>query len=320
MSDALRAPWFAPIAGLLAELGPQAGSGSWQACLVRLNELAGQRGLVNAQGRALEFIDAARARPIPYESHVWQYAQVPTRTGEGAWHDFFNALVWLTFPRLKAQLNALQALAIARDGVGARRGGLRDAATLFDENAALVVAGTGPALSAWRRHDWHGFFQPHGLAADRHEADRAEAGPTDVDQAESGQTWLPVLFGHALLDKLRAPYKSVCAHAWVIVDPDLLDAAGASGLLAMSPPVPSLPVSSDGSSSASGSSKALAAFIGRLDGVAAQALCEPILCREKFLPLPVLGVAGWWPDNRQPGFYDDRTVFRPMRTRSLSTD
>jgi hypothetical protein len=28
------------------------------------------------------------------------------------------------------------------------------------------------------------------------------------------------------------------------------------------------------------------------------------------LPLPVLGVPGWWPANDSPGFYRDRTVFR----------
>ena len=40
-------------------------------------------------------------------------------------------------------------------------------------------------------------------------------------------------------------------------------------------------------------------------------------CREipakPFLPLPVLGVPGWWPANENPGFYDDADVFRPAR-------
>ncbi len=34
-----------------------------------------------------------------------------------------------------------------------------------------------------------------------------------------------------------------------------------------------------------------------------------------FLPLPVLGVPGWWPANEQPDFYDDPAVFRPLRTK-----
>lgn len=32
-----------------------------------------------------------------------------------------------------------------------------------------------------------------------------------------------------------------------------------------------------------------------------------------FLPLPVLGVPGWWPANEKPGFYDDADVFRAAR-------
>jgi len=34
-----------------------------------------------------------------------------------------------------------------------------------------------------------------------------------------------------------------------------------------------------------------------------------------FLPLPVLGVPGWWPGNQSPGFYDDPAVFRPLRVK-----
>ena len=30
-----------------------------------------------------------------------------------------------------------------------------------------------------------------------------------------------------------------------------------------------------------------------------------------FLPLPVLGIPGWWPANEEPAFYDDGRVFRP---------
>jgi hypothetical protein len=32
-----------------------------------------------------------------------------------------------------------------------------------------------------------------------------------------------------------------------------------------------------------------------------------------FLPLPVLGIPGWWPPNEDPAFYADTRVFRPAR-------
>ena len=31
------------------------------------------------------------------------------------------------------------------------------------------------------------------------------------------------------------------------------------------------------------------------------------------LPLPVLGIPGWWPENEKEDFYDDAAVFRPAR-------
>ncbi|MFS9669939.1 DUF3025 domain-containing protein, partial [Klebsiella pneumoniae] len=66
-----------------------------------------------------------------YEAHIAATGQVPTRDNL---HDFFNALIWLHWPRAKAALNARQARAITQDGIGAARGTVRDAATLFDEN------------------------------------------------------------------------------------------------------------------------------------------------------------------------------------------
>lgn len=42
-------------------------------------------------------------------------------------------------------------------------------------------------------------------------------------------------------------------------------------------------------------------------------LSEADWASKPFLPLPVLGVPGWWPANAAPGFYDDPTVFRPLR-------
>ena len=37
-----------------------------------------------------------------------------------------------------------------------------------------------------------------------------------------------------------------------------------------------------------------------------------------FLPLPVLGIPGWWPANEDPAFYADSQVFRPTRLKAGS--
>ena len=43
------------------------------------------------------------------------------------------------------------------------------------------------------------------------------------------------------------------------------------------------------------------------------------LAQRACLPLPVLGVPLWWDANREPGFYADASVFRPLPTRRDSS-
>ena len=173
---------------------------------------------------------------MTYEAFIAKTACVPTRDNL---HDLFNGLVWMTFPELKRRLNELQAVHIEQAGVAATRGPLRDALTLFDENAALWQA--PPLLAdALRRRDWHALFVTH-----RREWDAA----------------LPIVFGHALMEKLVRPRKGITAHVW-------------------------------------------------LGGADAALDDDAALQRKPWLPMPVLGVPGWWPANEDSGFYDDPEVFR----------
>ena len=65
--------------------------------------------------------------------------------------------------------------------------------------------------------------------------------------------------------------------------------------------------------------KALTAHVLVVDSLAA----DPLLmsaddwATKPFLPLPVLGLPGWWPANEAPGFYDDAAVFRPLSDASF---
>jgi len=276
------APWFAALRPMLDAVGEDALAGRWQSCLVRLNEEARARGLANANGLALGFVDARAVAGTAYERHVWDTGEVPTRLGpEGGWHDLFNALAWLSFPRTKARLNALQAREIARDGVGARRGCLRDAATLFDENAAIVLTANPGLVAALRGFDWQELL---------------------VRSREAFAREVRVLaFGHALIDKLRNPYKGICAHGW-IVHPG----GCAAGLAAFD----ALPAAErDGA-------RLPAAVTPALDELLCDTLGVDALRTDAFAPLPVLGIPGWWPPNSDPSFYDDRSVFRSARRRA----
>jgi len=246
------APWFDAVAAHGREASNAAD------VRAALTAMAERLGIRNATGRPIRFAAAGAAGETAYETHIARTGEVPTRDNA---HDFFNALVWLTFPRTKARLNALQAQAIAATGIGAQRGPVRDAATLIDENAVLLVTRRADIVDALKRHDWHALF----------------VGCRGAWGAEVR----PVVFGHALLEKLSAPYKAITAHAL---------------------PVP----------------LAAEASLAEVDARVAAAL-DPALTPRQLLPLPVLGIPGW-ADNDDQAFYDDPAVFRPARRRHAPND
>jgi len=170
--------------------------------LEAFNRSADALGLRNHRGLPLRFVpQEALPEGLAYEEFIGATGQVPTRDNL---HDFFNGLVWQTFPLIKRQLNALQAAQIAQAGVGKSRGPARDAATIFDENAALLLVREGAAgralVDALRAHAWHAALYER----------RAMFG-ADL------RLWL---FGHALMEKLAAPRKAITAHTRVVFAPD----------------------------------------------------------------------------------------------------
>jgi hypothetical protein len=174
-----------------------------------LNRLAAAQTLRNHRGLPINFVSQAELPAgVAYEAFISATGKVPTRANL---HDFFNALVWLGYPQVKRQLNALQAAEIKRSstaqvpaGAPALRGKLRDGATIFDENAALFVC-ADPALEAMlRTHQWSDLFIAHRAAFGRHYGVH--------------------LFGHALMEKLTSPYKAITAHTWIVaVKPEYFD-------------------------------------------------------------------------------------------------
>ena len=127
-----------------------------------------------------------------YEHYIFKSAQCPTREGL---HDFFNALCWMRFPLVKQKINQLHAAELAAAAAGAaplRRGPVRDALTVFDENAAFLMA--PPLLwQALEARDWQRLF---------------------IDLRPLWKEAQLVLFGHALLEKLVDPRKPITAHVY----------------------------------------------------------------------------------------------------------
>jgi hypothetical protein len=53
--------------------------------------------------------------------------------------------------------------------------------------------------------------------------------------------------------------------------------------------------------------------VSEWDAWLSQDLLADKLARKPFLPTPVLGLPGWWPENMSPDFYQDAQVFRLPR-------
>jgi hypothetical protein len=197
-------------------------------------------------GLPVRFVPAAQ-QPVgeAYEAFIARSGCVPTRDNL---HDHFNRLVWRAWPTLKQRLNRLHAAAIAEHGIGPRRGALRDALTLFDENGALWPDAPPALAQALVARDWHALFVTRRALWHDHRLQ---------------------IVGHALLEQLAvAPRKALTAHV-LLADPLALAAAD--------------------------------------------------WARKPFVPLPVLGIPGWWPANEDPAFYADKTVFRPARLKGAPT-
>lgn len=228
-----RAPWLAPYA-TIAQALPDSGVA---------------QALNTVSHSPVRFVSqSALPDGQAYEQYIFDTQSVPTRDNL---HDFFNGLCWLTFPQTKKKLNQLQAAQLAVAGVQKVRGPVRDALTLFDENAAFLRA-PQPLWDALLARDWRRLF---------------------VDLRPLWAEAQLVLFGHALLEKLVQPRKPITAHIYQ-AQPAMDSIAG-------------------------------------LDAWVAADLRAEKLAGKPFVPLPVLGVPGWWPDNENPCFYEDIRVFRP---------
>ena len=126
---------------------------------------------------------------MAYEQYIFDTGRVPTRDNL---HDFFNGLCWIHFPQTKKRLNQLQAAQIEADGIGQVRGAVRDALTVFDENAAFLQA-PQPLWDALVAKDWPTLF---------------------ITLRPMWAQARLVLFGHALLEKLVSPRKPMTAHVY----------------------------------------------------------------------------------------------------------
>ncbi len=148
--------------------------------------------VVNAASHTVRFV-AQAARPDAfeekYEPRSFLRGEVQFRAGD--WHDVFNALAWLTFPRAKAALNERHYRALERQqasGAG-NRAPAQDALTLLDESGVLVVTADAELGEMLASHAWKELFWSRRAAVAR-----------DMRF---------YLFGHGLGEKMLRPFIGV---------------------------------------------------------------------------------------------------------------
>jgi Protein of unknown function (DUF3025) len=196
-SSALAAPIFDALRPSLLRLAP----GAFPR-LEDLNALTGSS-VVSGGGAPIRFVAPASVADSSYEIRIYESGEVQTRPWN--WHDLFNALVWLAFPRTKAVLNRHH-----RDEIIARRGApqrgtARDVLTLFDEGGVIVGAADAALSALLRDFKWKELFW------------------TNRDAVRCSMRFH--VFGHAIYEKALEPYRGVTAKALLVdVAPELLRA------------------------------------------------------------------------------------------------
>ena len=192
----LQSPLFAPLHPLLASLEGD-GFPSMDECNARLAAI--QPSITVQRGLPLRFVAqeyGKLALEAQYEPRCYLKGEVPTR--EHNWHDLLNALVWLTFPKAKAAINArhYQALMGAIDNTSSQRGAVRDMNTLFDESGVIVVCADAELEALLRDFRWKELFWQR----------RA--------QVQAGMGFY--LFGHGLYEKALHPYIGLTGQGLVL--------------------------------------------------------------------------------------------------------
>ncbi len=182
----LQSPLFEPLHPVLARM-----AGAGFPALPDYNALlAGmQPPIAVHSGMPLSFV-AQESGKLPFEAQYEPrcYLKGEVQTRENNWHDFFNALIWLTFPQAKAAINArhYHSQLAAPEAGTSQRGHPRDMLTLLDESGVVVACADAELEALLRNFQWKELFW--------RQRERVQAAMGFY------------LFGHGLYEKALRPY------------------------------------------------------------------------------------------------------------------
>jgi hypothetical protein len=192
-----QSPMFAPLASIASRL-PATDWPDVGALNALLDKLGGR--VVNSNGRRIRFVPQT-GKPNSFEEGFEPRAYV---SGEvmmrpESWHDLFNALVWMTYPKTKAAINARH-FALLQGQKDRRRSPAGDALTQFDEDGMVVLSCNEYLLDLLREFRWKELFWTHRHAV----------------QAEMRF----LLFGHAMYEKALYPFVGMTAKSILLHLPE----------------------------------------------------------------------------------------------------
>ncbi|WP_374341432.1 DUF3025 domain-containing protein [Azonexus sp.] len=187
MSACYASPLFAPLRCWLNQLPDRPDAAA-------VDALARRFPVRLDSGTEVRFVPP-QADGLAYECRVWESGEVETRPDN--WHDFFNALVWLSFPHTKRAVTAAHVAAMRP--AGEARGSVRDALTHFDECGIVVLSRRPDLLDLLRAFEWKRLFVEHR------------------DEVIAHMRF--VVFGHATYEALLSPFRGLTAKA-VLYDAD----------------------------------------------------------------------------------------------------
>lgn len=239
-----------------------------------------------------------------YETIISEDGVVPTR--EHSWHDLFNALIWLQFPKTKSLLNALHISDIDAHGVNPRTA-RRNRITHFDECGVVLaveisdrfvldklVPGKEIPVQKFEPTNNNNRSAPYdGDALETFLAELAahEWEQVFVEQRELWHTQVsPFIFGHANLEMMLNPFIGLTGKWLAVSVPhgfSRLDKWQQRLVL----------------------DEAMTARIKTLNCFESTPLLKP---------LPLLGVP-MWHSQQDEIFYQNKDYFRPLREGSKPT-
>ena len=240
-----------------------------------LNQLAQQRAqpIVNASGHAIRFA-AQNVNPAALGYETQIFTSGIVPTRPNNIHDLFNALVWLTFPHTKAAINGRHIAARGEHAGGRNRGPVQDALTLFDECGVVVASDRPDLLEMITAFQWKKLFWKHRAAVKQH--------------------MRFFLFGHGLMEQMLAPYVGLTGKALLLnIDTAWLESSTSALLQHIDV-----------------SSRALTGWPTGWPRARARASLSQ---GSDLVPLPLLGIPGWAPENETESYYDDAQYFRAGR-------